>query len=96
MREKPDRVARCSACRSDLVLLDPHHLGPRHHHLTNDGVAEIEDALQHLAFGFLHDAAAAGDVDQFAQFDVGGERALPEAAAGGDRVADQDQQRGDR
>ena len=37
-----------------------------------------------------------GQVDQLAQLDLGGERPLAEAAARRDRVADQDQQRGQR
>jgi hypothetical protein len=78
------------------VRLDPHHLGARHHHLAGDRVAEREDRVDHLALAVLHHAPLLGQVDQLAQLDLGGERPLPEAPAGRDHVADQDQQRGER
>ncbi len=93
IRDIPDRLASVSAWRSVLSRSIQTTSVRGNHHLADDGVAEIEDALQHLPLGLLDHPAAAGDVDQFAQFDVRGERALPEAAARGDRVADQDQQR---
>ena len=49
-----------------------------------------------FALAGLDDAALLGHVDQLAQLDLGGERAVAEAAAGRDRVAEQDQQRGHR
>ena len=36
-----------------LVLLDVDHVGPRHHHLADDRVAEIEDRVDHLALAGL-------------------------------------------
>ncbi len=44
----------------------------------------------------LDDAASLGEVDQLAQFHLGRERAVPEALAGRDRIADEDQQRRQR
>ena len=64
-----------------LVRLDPHHLGARHHHLAGDRVAEREDRVDHLALAVLDHAALLGQVDQLAQLDLGGERALAEAPA---------------
>jgi hypothetical protein len=51
--------------------------------------------VDHVALAGLHDAALLGHVDQLAQLDLGGERPVAVAAPGGDRVADEDQQRGD-
>ena len=56
-------------------------VGARHHHLADDGVAELEDRVDHLALAVLDHAALLGQVDQLAQLDLGGERALPEALA---------------
>ena len=79
-----------------LVALDPHHLGARHHHLAGRGVAEFEHRLDHPALVVGHHAALLGQVDDLAQLDLGGERAVAEPAAGRQRVADQDQQPADR
>jgi hypothetical protein len=52
--------------------------------------------VDHVPLAGLDDAALLGHVDQLAQLDLAGERAVAVAAAGRDRVADQDQQRGQR
>ena len=75
-----------------LAALDEHHVGARHHHLADDGVAELEDRVDHLPLAGLDEVALLGQVDQVAQLRLGVERALAEAAAGGERVAEQDQQ----
>ena len=79
-----------------LVALDVDHVGARHHHLAHDGVAELEDRVDHLPLAGLDHRGRLGEVDQLAQLGLGRERALAEAAARGDRVADQDQQPRDR
>ena len=75
-----------------LVVLDEDHVVARHHHLAHGGVAELEDRVDHLALAGLDQRRRLGDVDHLPQLGLGRERALAEAAAGRDRVADQDQQ----
>ena len=79
-----------------LVALDVDDVVARHHHLADDGVAELEDGVDHPALAGLDDGRGLGQVDQLAQLGLGRERALAEAAARGDRVADQDQHPRDR
>ena len=78
--------------RDGLVALDPHHLGARHHHLAGGGITEFEHRLDHPAFVVGHDATFLCHVDDFAQFDLRGERAVAESLTGGQRVTDQDEQ----
>ena len=85
-------VGQVNRLAERLGRLDPHHLGARHHDLAHDGVAEIEDGLQHLAFRLVHDAAITGEVDHLAQFHIRRERAPRESAPGSQRVPDDDQQ----
>lgn len=87
---------QCEGLADGLGALDPDDLGARHHDLAGDGVAELEHRVDHLALGVLDDAAFLGEVDELAQLDLGAERAFPEALAGGDGVADEDQQPGQR
>ena len=96
MREKPERRNRRMASSRAGALLDRHHVGARHHHLADEGVAELEDRVDHLALHRLDHLGLAGEVDQVAQLVLGRERAVPEAAARGHDVADQDEQAGDR
>ena len=77
-----------------LVALDVDDVVARHHHLAGDGVAELEDGVDHLALAGLDQRRRLGEVDQLAQLGLGRERALAEALARRDRVADQDQQPG--
>ena len=72
--------------------LDVDDVVARHHHLAHGGVAELEDGVDHLALAGLDERRGLGQVDQLAQLGLGGERALAEAAARGERVAEQDQQ----
>ena len=64
-----------------LVPLDVDHVVARHHHLAGDGVAELEDRVDHLALAGLDDRRRLGEVDQLAQLGLGRERALAEALA---------------
>ena len=79
-----------------LLALDPHHLGAGHHHLAHAGVAEVEHRLDHRPLAVVDEPAGLGHVDHLAELDLGGERPLAEAASGRDRVADEDQQGGQR
>ena len=72
--------------------LDVDHVGARHHHLADDGVAELEHRVDHLPLAGLDHRGLLGQVDQRAQLGLGRERALGEPLARGERVADQDQQ----
>ena len=96
MRECPLRTANEVAWPAVLSTLDPHHLGARHHHLARRGVTELEDRLDHPAFVVGHHTALLGQVDDLTQLDLGGERAVAEAATRCQRVADQDEQPADR
>ena len=90
IRLNPDRSASETACRTVLVRSMYDHLGARHHHLLDDGVAKVEHGVDHPALpGFDH-VGRLGEVDQFAQFGLGTERAIGEALARGERVTDQD------
>ena len=92
MRLKPLRSASDMAWRSVLVALDEDDVGARHHHLADDGVAELEDGVDHHPLAVLDELVLLGEVDQVAQLGLGRERSLAEALAGRERVADQDQQ----
>ena len=39
--------------RHRRLVRDHRHVGPRHHHLADDGVAELDDALDQLALVVL-------------------------------------------
>ena len=62
----------------------------------DEGVAQLEDAVDHRPLARLDEVALLGQVDQVAQLLLGVERALAEAATGGERVAEQDEQLGHR
>jgi hypothetical protein len=79
-----------------LVGLDPHHLGARHHHLAGRGVTQLEHRLDHAALVVGDHTALLGQVDDLAQLDLGGKRAVAEPTTGCQRVTDQDQQPADR
>jgi hypothetical protein len=79
-----------------LAALDHHDVRPRDHHLADQRVPELEDRVDHVALGALDDAALLGQLHQVAQLGLGGERPVAEALAGRERVADQDEQRGQR
>ena len=67
--------------RSVLSGVDRHHVGARHHDLAHDGVAELEDRVDHLALAGLDERALAGQVDQVAQLGLGLERPVAVALA---------------
>src|SRR5262245_22006476 len=77
------------------MRLHPDHLGTGNHYLAGDRVTEREHGMDHFPLVVLDDASLFREVDKLAQLDLGRERSLPEALAGGDRVADADQQRGE-
>ena len=55
---------------------DRDHVGPRHHHLAHDGVAELEDRVDQLALFLLDLLLFLGDVDQVSDLVLRDERAL--------------------
>ena len=63
-----------------------------HHHFAHDGVAELEDGVDHHPLAVLDELVLLGEIDQVAQLGLGRERSLAEALAGRQGVADQDQQ----
>src|SRR5262249_56822416 len=75
-----------------LVRLDPDHIGPGHHDLAHDRVAEREDRVDHVALTMLDHAALLRQVYELAQLDGGGERTLGVAPPGSHRVAEEDEQ----
>ena len=77
-----------------LVALNPDHLGARHHHLAGRGVAKLEDRLDHPALVCGDHAALLGQVDDFAQLDLGRERPVSQAPPRRDRVTEHHQHRG--
>ena len=79
-----------------LEALDVDDVAARHHHLADDGVAELEDRVDHLAFAGLDHRRRLGEVDQLAQLGLGRERPLAKTAARSDGVADHDQHPRDR
>src|SRR4051794_12278689 len=91
IREEPLRRARDIAWRKVLVR-SMNTTSVRGTMVADQRVAELEDRVDHLPLAGLDDAARLGQVDQLAQLGLGGERALAEAASGGQRVSQQDQQ----
>ena len=75
-----------------LVRLDPHHVRARRHDLPRRGVPEFEDRLDHPRLVVGHHPALARHVDDLEEFDLRGEGAVAEPAAGRDGVADSDEQ----
>ena len=73
--------------------LDVDHVVARHHHLADDGVAELEDGVDHPAARRTRSPRDASARSTSSRSSVSRrERALAEAPARGDRVAEQDQQ----
>src|SRR5690606_35982203 len=60
-----------------LVLLDPHDLGARHHHLTRHRVPELEHRMDHLALVGAHDTAFLREIDEFPKLRLARERTFP-------------------
>ena len=75
---------------------DDDHVGPRHHHLAGDGVAELDDALDELALLVLDHLVLGGRLDDAEQLLLADERALLEALAGQEHVGQPDQAAADR
>ncbi len=75
-----------------LRALDEHHVRARHHHLARQGVAQLEDRVDHLPLARLDELARLREVHHLAQLGLRREGALGEALAGSNRVAHHDQQ----
>ena len=75
-----------------LPRLDAHQGRARHHDLAHEGVAELEDGVDHLALAGLDQLALLGDVDELAQLRLARERPVPEARPGREHVADEHEQ----
>ena len=93
-RLNPWAIARSRAPVTVGVVLDDHHVGPRHHHLAGDGVAELDDALDQLALLVLDHLVVGRRADDAEQLLLADERALLEALAGQQHVGEPDQRRG--
>ena len=96
MREKPGAQEQRHRRAQRLVAVDGDHVGARHHDLARDGVAELEDRVDHLALAGLDQRALARQVDQVAQLGLALERAVAVAAPRRHRVAEGDEQAGER
>ena len=96
IREKPERRNSDIAWRRRRVGVDADHVGARHHHLADEGVAELEDRVDHLALVVLDHVGLAGQVDQLAQLALAGERARRGRPARGHGVAERDEQPAER
>ena len=81
IREKPGAQEQRHRLPQRLVVVDRDHVGARHHDLAHDGVAELEDRVDHLALVGLDHARVAGQVDQVAQLGLALERAVAVALA---------------
>ena len=79
-----------------FVAFDPDHLGARHHHLAGRCIAKFENGLDHPALVGGDHAALLGQVDDFAQLDLGRERPVAEAPTRGQHVAQYHQQSANR
>ena len=91
-RLNPLRRASARACRT--VLVRSIQTTSVRGTITSRAIVSPSSNTEWIMFRSpdSHDAALLGHVDELAQLDLGGERPVAEAAAGGDRVADQDQQ----
>ena len=69
------------------------HVGPRHHDLADDGVAELDDRLDELALLVLDHVFLDRDVGEREQLLLGDERPLLQALAGEDHVGEPDEPR---
>ena len=97
-----DRDAREAGAQDQLQhllergLQGDGHLGvrPGHHDLAQDGVAELEDRVDHLPLFLFDDVVPLGLVDHRLDLVLGHDRAVFQALARSDHVADGDQQPG--
>ncbi len=63
----PERRNSVIACRQVRSSSIDDHVGARHHDLAHDGVAELEDRVDHLALARLDQRGVARPVDEVAQ-----------------------------
>ena len=80
-RLNPLAIARSSAAVTVASFVDDHHVGPRHHHLARDRVAELDDALDQLALLVLDHLVVGGGSDDAEQLLLADERPLLEPLA---------------
>ena len=80
-RDLPALIGQRDRLVDRRIGLDRDHVGPRHHDLAHDGVAELEDRVDQLAFARLDRRLVGGDVRHLADLLLGDERALLEALA---------------
>ena len=64
---------------------------PGHHDGADQGVAEVEDRLDHLRFVVLDHVRFRGPVDEFAEFLFAEERLVVRRGARGDGAAERDE-----
>ncbi len=96
MREKPDRVARCRACRSDLSS-SIHTTSVRGTITSRTMVSPRSKTLCSISRSVSSTTPRLPAMSTSSRSSISEENGtLPKTAAGGDRVADQNQQRGDR
>ena len=90
-RESPEVRNVRSATRGGGGRRQGDHVGARGHHLAHQGVAQLEDGVDHAALAGLDEVGLAGPVDHLAQLGLGGERPVAVALPRGQGVADRDQ-----
>ena len=78
------------------MALDVDHLRARHHHLSREGVTELEHGVDHLTLIVLDEVFSLREVHELAQFRLGREGTLAVATTGGEGVAQDDEERGQR
>ncbi len=75
---------------------DVDHVRTGDHDLAHQGVPELEHRGDHVALATFDDVALLREINEVAQFRFGGERTVPVAPPGSDRVTERDQQSGQR
>ena len=79
-------------CRGHRCCVFHHdQVGARHHDLASNGVAELDDALDQLAFLVLHHAVLSRDLDDSQQLLLGDKRTRFQTLAAHDDVGELDQ-----
>ena len=95
-RLNPWAMARSSAAVTVASWSHDDHVGPGHHHLAGDRVAELDDALDELALLVLDDLVLGGCLDDAEQLLLADERPLLQALAGQQHVGQPDQAAADQ
>ena len=90
-RLTPLAIAMSRADGHRGVVVDDEHVGPRHHHLSRHGVAELDDALDELALLVLDHVVVGRGADDAEQLLLVDERSLLQALAGQQHVGEADE-----